>query len=444
MIANWKPPYLGEPHGAPTRTCKPLPDFAQLHEELQRHPHLTLQLAWEEYRQAHPDGYAYSRFCELYQQWRQRLDVVLRQDHVAGEKLFVDYAGATIPIHDPQGGPERQAAIFVAVLGASNYTYAEATASQELEHWLGSHIRTFEFLGGVPKLVIPDNTRSGVNRACRYEPDLNRTYHELAMHYGVGVLPTRPYKPRDKAKVETGVQIVQRWIVAALRHRKFFSLAELNQAIRELLAKLNQRPFRKRPGCRASLFQELDRPTLGPLPCERFELQQWATARVNIDYHVEIDRDSAWVREHQNIFLLGPTGIGKSFLACALAEKACRDGFTAWYTRAAQLFRDLALARADGSLRTLLARLARLEVLVVDAWAMAPLADAERRDFLEICEDRYQRRSTILTSQLPVAKWHEQIGDPTLADSILDRLVHNAHRIEMRGESLRKKRGDKE
>jgi len=155
-------------------------------------------------------------------------------------------------------------------------------------------------------------------------------------------------------------------------------------------------------------------------------------------------QDSGWVREHQNLFLLGPTGIGKSFLGCALAEKACRDGFTALYTRATQLFRDLALARADGSLRSLLARLARLDVLLVDDWAMAPLADAERRDFLEICEDRYQMRSMILTSQLPVAKWHEQIGDPTLADSILDRLVHNAHRIEMRGESMRKKRGGKQ
>jgi DNA replication protein DnaC len=157
-----------------------------------------------------------------------------------------------------------------------------------------------------------------------------------------------------------------------------------------------------------------------------------------------LTQESTWVREHQNIFLLGPTGIGKSYLACALAEKACRDGFTALYTRAAQLFRDLALARADGSLRTLLARWARLDVLVVDDWAMAPLADTERRDFLEICEDRYQQHSMILTSQLPVAKWHEQIGDPTLADSILDRLVHNAHRIEMRGESMRKKRGGKE
>ncbi len=152
-------------------------------------------------------------------------------------------------------------------------------------------------------------------------------------------------------------------------------------------------------------------------------------------------QDSAWVRQHQNLFLIGPTGIGKSFLACALAEKACRDGFTAWYTRAAQLFRDLALARADGSVRRLFTRLAKVEVLLVDDWAMAPLADVERRDFLEICEDRYQMRSTVLTSQLPVAQWHAQIGDPTLADSILDRLVHNAHRIEMQGESMRKKRG---
>lgn len=269
---------------------KSTPDFAQLHEELQRHRHLTLQLVWEEYRQAHPDGYAYSRFCDLYRRWRQQLDVVLRQEHKAGEKLFVDYAGDTIPLYDPKGGPERPASIFVAVLGASNYAYAEATESQELENWIGCHIRAFEFLGGVPQLVIPDNTRTGVTRACRYEPDLNRTYHELAMHYGVGVLPARPYRPRDKAKVESGVLLVERWIVAALRHRKFFSLAELNQAIRELLIQLNQRPFRKRPGCRASLFQELDKPALGPLPQQRYEFHEWAKVRVNIDYHVEVDR----------------------------------------------------------------------------------------------------------------------------------------------------------
>jgi transposase len=271
-------------------TGRPTPDFARLHQELQSHRHLTLQLLWEEYRQNHPDGYGYSRFTELYHRWRRHLDVVLRQEHKAGEKLFVDYAGDTITIFDPKGGPERPAFIFVAVLGASNYTYAEATWSQGLEDWLGAHIRTFEFLGGCPKLVVPDNTKTGVSRACRYEPDLNRTYHELAMHYGVGVLPARPYKPRDKAKAENGVLLTERWVVAALRHRRFFSLAELNEAIRELLEKLNQRPFRKRQGSRATLFAELDCPALMPLPSERFQLHHWTQARVNIDYHVQLDR----------------------------------------------------------------------------------------------------------------------------------------------------------
>lgn len=154
-----------------------------------------------------------------------------------------------------------------------------------------------------------------------------------------------------------------------------------------------------------------------------------------------LGQESAWVRNHEHIFILGPTGVGKSFIACALAQKACRDGYSALYTRAAALFRDLALARADGSLRLLLAKLSRIDVLVIDDWAMAPLSEPERRDFWEICEDRYQVRSVILTSQLPVARWHEQIGDPTIADGILDRLVHNAHRIEMRGDSMRKKRG---
>jgi len=271
-------------------TRRPTPDFARLHQELQSNRHLTPQLLWEEYRQSRPDGYGYSRFCELYHRWRRHLDVVLRHEHKAGEKLFVDYAGDTVPIHDAKGGPDRPAFIFVAVLGASNYTYAEATWSQGLEDWLGAHVRAFEFFQGVPKLVVPDNARTGVIRACRYEPDLNPAYQEMARHYGVGVLPTRPYKPRDKGKVEAGVLMVERWIVAALRHRNFFSLAELNQAIRELLEKLNQRPFRKRPGSRATLFSELDRPALMPLPSERFQLHHWAQARVNIDYHVQFDR----------------------------------------------------------------------------------------------------------------------------------------------------------
>ncbi len=265
-------------------------DFASIHEQLQTHKYVTLQLLWEEHIEAYPEGYRYSRFCELYQRWRRKLDVVLRQQHHAGEKLFVDYAGATVPIENPQTGEIRQAQVFVAVLGASSYTYAEATWSQDLANWTGSHMRAFEFFGGVPEIVVPDNLRSGVSRACRYEPDLNRTYQEMAAHYGVAVMPARPRKPRDKAKVEAGVQLVERWILAALRHRRFTSLAELNQAIAELLERLNQRPFRKRSGSRASLFESVDRAALKPLPVERYEFGAWKTARVNIDYHVEIER----------------------------------------------------------------------------------------------------------------------------------------------------------
>jgi transposase len=274
----------------PPEGRRPLPDFADIHQELISNRNTTLQLLWEEYRDAHPDGhYSYATFWRRYEDWRSRRDLVMRQQHRAGEKLFVDWAGAKIPVHDPQSGEAHLASLFVAVLGASSYTYAEATLTQELEHWIGAHVRTFEFLGGVPELVVPDNAKTAVSKTCRYEPDLNPTYQELAMHYGVGVIPARPRKPRDKAKVEVGVQVAQRWIVAALRHRKFFSLAELNRAIAELLAKLNQRRFRKRDGCRQSVFEELDRPALRPLPAERYDQSVWAKAVVNIDYHVQVD-----------------------------------------------------------------------------------------------------------------------------------------------------------
>jgi transposase len=214
----------------------------------------------------------------------------MRQEHRAGEKLFVDYAGDTIAVQDPAGGPARQAQLFVAVLGASSYTFAEATWTQGLPDWIGSHIRAFEFFAGVPELVVPDNLKSGVTKPCRYEPGVNITYEEMAQHYGVAVVPARVRKPRDKAKVENGVLVVERWIVAALRQRAFFSLGEVNTAIAELLLRLNQRSFRKREGTRQSLFQSLDQPALKPLPVERYQYGEWKTARVNIDYHVEVDR----------------------------------------------------------------------------------------------------------------------------------------------------------
>jgi transposase len=268
----------------------PEPDWAKIQQDLQTHRNLTLQLVWQEERESDPEGYGYSRFCDLYRRWLKKLDLVLRQEHRAGEKLFVDYAGDTIPIYDPRTGDVQQAAVFVAVLGASSYAFAEATSGQDLRNWIGSHIRAFEFLGGVTLVVVPDNLKSGVRKSCYYEPDLNPTYREWGEHCGVAIIPARPYRPRDKAKVEAGVQVVQRWIVAALRKRRFFSLEEANQAIAELLGRLNQRPFRKREGSRATLFAQLDRPALHPLPATRYEFGHWQTVRVNIDYHIEVER----------------------------------------------------------------------------------------------------------------------------------------------------------
>jgi transposase len=279
---------------------------------LQTHRDLTLQLVWQEGREIHPDGYGYSRFCELYRRWLKKLDLVLRQEHRAGEKMFVDYAGATIPIHDPESGEVHAAAVFVAVLGASSYTFAEATSGQDLRNWTGSHMRGFEFFGGVTEVVVPDNLKSAVTHPSYYEPDLNPTYRDLGEHYGVAIIPARPYRARDKAKAEVGVPVVQRWIVAALRKRKFFSLDEVNQAIAELLVRLNQRPFRKREGSRATLFAQLDQPALKPLPATRYQFGEWKTARTNIDYHIEVERHFyslpyALVHQELDVHLTGET-----------------------------------------------------------------------------------------------------------------------------------------
>jgi len=268
---------------------RPLPDCGAIHKELKSRKNVTLQLLWEEYKEAYPLGYNYSWYCDQYRDWRRRLDVVLRQEHRAGEKIFVDHAGQTVPVIDAKTGEVREASVFVAVLGASNYTYAEATWTKDLWDWINSHVRAFEFFGGTSRLVVPDNWRAGVKTPCYYEPELNRTYGDLAIHYGIGILPARPYRPRDKAKAEAGVQIVQRWVLAALRKRRFFSLADLNEAIAELVDKLNRRPFRKMPGSRADLYQSIDRPALQALPVQPFVFAEWRKARVNLDYHIELD-----------------------------------------------------------------------------------------------------------------------------------------------------------
>jgi len=274
---------------APVMVERALPDWNHVHLELRR-PGVTLQLLNLEYLEQHKDGYQYSQFCERYRRWQRHLDVVMRQEHRAGEKMFIDFAGQTVPIVDRATGVITEAELFVTVLGASNYLYAEAFPSQELPYWIAGHAHALSFYGGAARLWVCDNLKSGVTKAHRYEPLINRTYEEMAAHYGCAVLPARPRKPRDKAKIEAGVQIAERWILARLRNRIFFSLAELNAAIRELVDHLNRRPFKKLPGTRLSLFEEIERAALRPLPPTPYEFALWPTARVNIDYHLEVDR----------------------------------------------------------------------------------------------------------------------------------------------------------
>lgn len=269
------------------KPARPLPDWSDVHKELKRRA-VTLLLLWEEYRAEHVDGYGYSRFCDLYRDWCKTISPTMRQTHGAAEKLFVDFAGDTVPVFDAALGVERRAHIFVAVLGASNYTYAEARWSEGLADWIGAHVNAFSVIGGVPKAVVCDNLKAGVTAACRYEPGINRTYQELAEHYDTAILPTRPRRPRDKAKVEVAVQIVQRFVLARLRNRRFFSLHELNAAIRETVADLNAKIMRKLGVSRDELFTEIDRPALKALPTAPYQYAEWKKCRVAPDYHVEI------------------------------------------------------------------------------------------------------------------------------------------------------------
>lgn len=271
-----------------TKPTRPMPDPVWIHLERKR-PGVTLELLHAEYLEQHPDGYQYTQFCEVYRAWLKKQRLVMRQEHRAGEKLFVDYSGKKPCIVDVTTGECTDVELFVAVLGASNLTYAEVTATQQLRDWIGSHVRAFEYIDGVAELLVPDQLKSGVTRSCRYEPEVQRTYSELAEHYNTVVVPARAGKPRDKAKVEVGVQIAQRWIVARIRNERFTSIAAMNARIRDLVDELNRRVMRGYGKSRRELFEQIDRPALRPLPADRFEYAEWKIATVNIDYHVEFD-----------------------------------------------------------------------------------------------------------------------------------------------------------
>ena len=278
-----------KPHQKMLAHSRHEPDYPSIHQEL-KSKGITLLLLWQEYENTHgKKAYRYAQFCAKYREWTLSQKPSMRQIHRAGEKLFIDYCGPTLDVIDSETGELRKAAIFVAILGASNYTYVEATWDQKLPNWIASHVRAFEFFGGVTSLLVPDNLKSAVTKSCRYEPNINETYADLAFHYGTVVLPARPYKPKDKAKVENAVLIVERWILARLRHATFVGLAELNLAIAALLKELNHRPFKKLPGTRASQFEAIDKPALNALPNSPYEFAQFFDARVHVDYHVEAD-----------------------------------------------------------------------------------------------------------------------------------------------------------
>src|SRR4051794_711033 len=264
------------------------PDWAWLAREVKR-PGGNLMVVWGGDRDAYPDGYGYSRFCDLFRGFERRLSPVMRQHHAAGDKVFVDYSGKKVPIVDPVTGVVREAEIFVAVLGASNLTYAEATWTQTLPDWIGAHVRLFRFLDGVPRLVVPDNLKSGVHKASFYDPEINRSYGMMAAHYGVGILPARPRKPRDKAKVEAGVRFAQTYILGRLRRETFFSLAEANAAIAAALERINAHVMRRIGVSRRQLFETVEMPVLAPLPDADYQFAEWLLARVSLDYHIEVD-----------------------------------------------------------------------------------------------------------------------------------------------------------
>lgn len=265
------------------------PDYQYIHDELKR-PHVNLRLLWTEYREQYPDGLAYSQFCNRYRSWAAKTKAVMCLDHKPGYEMFVDWAGSKMEVIDSETGEILAAHLFVSTIGTSGYPYVEAFPSECLEYWITAHVNAFRYYGGVPHILVPDNLKTGVKKASNYDPELNKTYLELSEHYGCAIIPARPGKPKDKASVEGTVGDISTWIIAALRHQRFFSFYQLNEAIREKLREFSRKPFQKKEGSRESVFLEIDRPALKPLPSTAYEIAEWKKATVSFDYHIEVDR----------------------------------------------------------------------------------------------------------------------------------------------------------
>jgi transposase len=270
------------------KTSPPEPDIEYIFCEMKKKS-VTLMLLWEEYKEKHPDGIMYTQFCERYRNFKKNNKISMHKEHKAGGEVEVDWAGDTMSYVEPQTGKIRSAYIFVAVLPASSYPFAYAYGDMKTSNWIDAHVRAYEYFGGVPKVTIPDNTKTAVINADRVDPVLNKSYSEMAKHYRTTLIPARAGRPKDKAADENMVGNVSRRIIAALRNRQFFSLYEINQAISEELMKLINRPFQKLEGNRLSAFEKIDKPFLQPLPTTKYEYSEWKETKVQFNYHVDFD-----------------------------------------------------------------------------------------------------------------------------------------------------------
>lgn len=436
----------------PAQASRAEPDPVWIHLELRR-KEVTLELLHLEYLADHPDGFRYSAFCRRYRDWTGRQRLSMRQVYTAGEKTFVDYAGLQPHLVHPDTGELLPVELFVAVLGASNFTYAEATLTQQSADFIASHSRAVEYFGGVSAVIIPDQLRTGVGRPCRYEPGLQRTYAEWACTSTAGA-SWSAVSPRSRSTCRKPTAVGAGAGAQRARTGCLHAVLRLRAMAEAYRAQLQD------PAMMALSFDErlallveaehlarqhrlLDR----RLKEANLRIPQACLEDVRTDGGRGVERrllralaTGQWIAGHQHILITGPTGVGKTYLACAFAQQACRQGYRVLYRRLPRLFDELTLARADGTYGTLMSRFARADVLVLDDWGLTVLKDGQRQDVLEILEDRDAARSTIITSQLPRAEWHVALGDPTIADAILDRLVHNAHEFALTGPSQRGER----
>ena len=473
-------------------------DYEWVHREMQKSG-VTLSLLWVEYcEQCHQNGelpYKSTQFNKHYVDYVHKTKATMHLEHKPGETMQVDWAGQTAALVDTDTGERLDDYLFVAVLPYSGYAYTEAFLDMKQEAWITGHVNAYRYFGGVTRILTPDNLKTGVVKNSRTETVLNKSYQEMAEHYSTAILPARPRSPKDKAFVEGAVGVASTWILAALRNRQFLSLTELNEAIHEKLETFNQKPFQKREGSRAACFAE-EKLFLLPLPATPFELAVWKVATAQYNYHISAERmnysvpyeyikqqvdvrltqttveiffagtriashlrlhgrpnqysmvdghmppdHQAYLQEAHNVIILGATGAGKTYLACALGMAASRGFYSVRYIRLPDLLVEISVARANGTYRDYMKKLRKENLIILDEWLLYPLKEAEARDVLELVEARNKVASTIFCSQYDTSEWHENLYDPTLADAICDRIIYNAYTIQVEGESMRKRKG---